>query len=276
MKKAPWLGILLLLLVSGCGGTDGDDIGNGSILPQPGNVPVKLALTPSGSDYETLTTSDGTYTFTNMLPGDYFLRAGDRTNSCTHGFPGTSDGEISTFQSDDSIASVTNADVTLETITLHPGACATIIGEDRSGTYALPHRGFNFDSRTFTDNPSEADLFIDISYTGSDYTNLSDYCPSYVFSTNGNNIVLIGSDPQPDIFTTFRALREVPTTGFTSLLTGEVANFKNWLFVVRTLTGNYVKVVTNGWGYRNSNGFMGCFTTLQWQLQPDGAFNFDY
>ena len=238
-----------------------------------GNVPVKLALIPSGSDYETVTASDGSYMFSDVLPGAYFLRAGDRTNSCTSRFPGTSDGEISTFVSDNPIASVTNADVALETITLHPGACATIVGEDASGSYTLPHRGFNFDTRTFTDSPEDADLFLDVEYA-EPFLGLSD-CLSWTFSVNGNDLLLIETDPQPDIFTAFQNLREVPSSNFTSFFSIDWES-RDALFIVRTLSGNYVKIINPSIGYRNADGFTGCFVSLKWQLQPDGASTFDY
>ncbi|MBN4054662.1 hypothetical protein JYT87_03035 [Nitrospira defluvii] len=208
------------------------------------------------------------------MPGDYFFRAGDRTNGCTIGFPGTSDGEISTFISDTPSISVNNTDVVVNTITLHPGACATILGEDSSGSYTLPHRGFDFETRMFTDNPADADLFIDIVYS-TPVTDSSD-CSSFTLSTIGGNLLIIETNPQPDIFTAFRSLRTIPVSGFTSSSNFDTTNFQSILFIVKTINGNHVKVVTNSWGFRNADGFIGCNVGLMWQLQPDRALSFDY
>ena len=274
MKKAASVSIILFLLVSGCGDGSTTSSVSGSIklpsISDHGNVPVWL--TSSTRYYQTVTSSDGSYTFLNVASGAYLLQVGEFR--CVG--PGPSDhGVYAPFYSPDPSVVVTNEDVTIEKITLHPGGCTNLtFGDGSSGNTILP--GFNFDTRELTDQPIEADLFIELDALG-----LSCSESIITISTNGDNLLLIEPDPELGFPLDFMNLREVPGAGFMPSFGLEfvpIPNMSNTLFVIRTLTGNYVKVANLGGFFCNpaANEIFLANITLLWQLQPDGLSTFDY
>ena len=202
--------------------------------------------------------NNGTFSIDAVTPGVYRLYVGDRVDSASAGFPGTRDGEVSTYECD---ITVGNRDITLPNITLRPGATGTFLGVDAS--YTLPYRGFNFDTESFNANQASNDLFLVNVGTSVN--------PNYQLRSNGNNLVLIASGAA---ISDFKNLKQVPATGFVSSLPVNMSD----LLVVRTSAGNYAKVIISGIGFYGgtSPDYYGCVLTIRWQLQPDGALLFDY
>lgn len=212
----------------------------------------------SDKDLYKVPINNGTFSIDAVTPGVYRLYVGDRVDSASAGFPGTHDGEVSTYECD---ITVGNRDITLPNITLRPGATGTFLGVEASNT--LPYRGFNFDTETFDANQANNDLFL---------VNLgSSVNPNYQLRSNGNNLVLIASGAS---ISDFKNLKQVPATGFVSSLPVNMSD----LLVVRTSAGNYAKVIISGIGFYGgiSPDYYGSVLTIRWQLQPDGALLFDY
>jgi hypothetical protein len=215
------------------------------LMPNPPN---------SNKDVYKVPINNGKFSIDAVTPGTYRLYVGDKVDSSAAGVPGTSYGEISTYECD---VTVVDRDITLPNITLRPGANETFLGDDAS--YAPPHRGFNFDTGTFNDDQASCDLFL--VNVGTSLT------PKFQLNSNGNNLALIASGAE---LIDFKNLRKVPASGFVSSLP---VNYMD-LLVVRTSAGNYAKLIINGMGFLGGN--YGSVLFIRWQLQPDGALVFDY
>lgn len=202
--------------------------------------------------------NNGTFFIDGVTPGTYRLYVGDKVDSASFGIPGTSYGEVSTYECD---VTVVDRDITLPNITLRRGATETFLGNDAS--YALPHRGISFDNGTFNADQVNNDLFLVNLSTSSN--------PNYQLCSNENNLALIASGAA---LSDFKNLRQVPATGFVSSLPVNMMD----LLVVRTSAGNYAKVIINGIGFYGgiSPDYSGYVLSIRWQLQPGGALVFDY
>ena len=191
---------------------------------------------------------DGKYLFENVVPGPYMLKIGDHVDTFESGLPGTSYGVVAEYDRD---MTVDTNDMKVSAITLYTGAKVTSLGSDS---------GFSFDNGTFVVGQN-GDMYVkDINYTASAPLGTPLYFTVY---SNGNNLSKIPYE----VSAKFSDLRQVPTSDLVSSVTVGLSD----MIVVKTSVGNYAKVRLNGYGYYGSG-----YLSFQWQLQPNGATQFDY